>query len=44
MMNELGISNDTLNYVEEKEQLLQEEFKKIDDIEKYYSFKVLNNF
>ena len=44
MMNELGISNDTLNYVEEKEQMLQEEFKKIDDIEKYYSFKVLNAF
>lgn len=44
MIEKLGISKETLDYVEEKEQLVKEEFKKIEEIEGYYSLKVLSAF
>ena len=44
MLEELGISDETSKYVEEKEKEVVDEFRKIDELERYYSLKVLNAF
>ena len=44
MFEELGIDKETYDYVLEKEKEVLNEFKRIDELEKYFSLKVLNAF